>query len=610
MTKGPTGVRPPVHTPVSPLSEDNQPGKPLSDKTSPKPKIARGRNRTAGKSLSSRRTQQTGPRQSISRKAHEFSRAQQQYRVEQALVADLLGQKHIIDLLPDIEHYLAHPETATDDLPFELTYSDANQVIQFVPPDETAQALIPLLKQHIQPVLANLKRTATPAHTQALEQQLTVAQNRLKASEHQLQQFQPDFRPVQVQPGSVELELASPLSQTVPSPGKPRVRFDPVSAPLSPQEKKELQSRDWIQFMQSPDHRIEGQQWTLNQVRAFNDQQMEKEHNYIQLLFPNKIPSSVNPGAPILTPRMAARLRDDPAMERQLLVSVDHVLRFWGIERAGDDVGLMVGETGRHSKWCANDNNHNQKRVTRMLHCLMACGQQELARNIEKALQAHRRQLKAPPNRYWSDAVGRTKTAPVRKVAVPKTNVSKSPVVPWQDYQRRFPFNQFKDRPGVVQFYNKDEKYYELTNFYDCGSLTIDGIAWPSTEHYFQACKFAPGSPEWNHIRTRKNSSEVFHFIHPYKDKSQSIPLNVTREQWDGGAKDRVMLKALRAKAQQNPQFRKTLLSTANKPLFETSPYDGYWGVKYNRGDHGKNVLGAMLMQVRDEIRAGKLPPR
>ena len=70
-------------------------------------------------------------------------------------------------------------------------------------------------------------------------------------------------------------------------------------------------------------------------------------------------------------------------------------------------------------------------------------------------------------------------------------------------------------------------------------------------------------------------------------------------ENWDEIKAD-IMLKGLRAKFK-NPELRKKLLATGNLPLHENSPTDMYWGIK------GKDMLGKLIMKVREEIRLGKI---
>jgi len=66
--------------------------------------------------------------------------------------------------------------------------------------------------------------------------------------------------------------------------------------------------------------------------------------------------------------------------------------------------------------------------------------------------------------------------------------------------------------------------------------------------------------------------------------------------------KDEVMLRALRAKAEQHEEFREVLLSTDQAVIIEHTENDSYWG---DGGDgSGKNRLGKLLMKVREEYRA------
>lgn len=68
---------------------------------------------------------------------------------------------------------------------------------------------------------------------------------------------------------------------------------------------------------------------------------------------------------------------------------------------------------------------------------------------------------------------------------------------------------------------------------------------------------------------------------------------------WDS-IKDGIMLLVLRAKFS-DPELREKLLATGDQELIETNWWgDTYWGVC---NGVGKNKLGKLLMQVREEIR-------
>ena len=145
-----------------------------------------------------------------------------------------------------------------------------------------------------------------------------------------------------------------------------------------------------------------------------------------------------------------------------------------------------------------------------------------------------------------------------------------------------------------IKFYNRDEPYYEFTNFYPA-SVVIDGQCWPSTEHYFQAQKFV-GTPYLEMIRGFSSAREAFQLS---RDPTVSL---WRRSDWDT-VKDDIMLKALRCKFAQHSDLRKMLWKTGDKELIEHTTNDSYWA---DGGGHGKgqNKLGKLLMKVRDDINA------
>ncbi len=73
-----------------------------------------------------------------------------------------------------------------------------------------------------------------------------------------------------------------------------------------------------------------------------------------------------------------------------------------------------------------------------------------------------------------------------------------------------------------------------------------------------------------------------------------------------------IVKRSIKAKFIQNEDIRKELLSTGNELLAECSPFDKKWGIGIDINDpdrlvvskwKGKNLLGRILMEVREEIR-------
>ncbi len=144
---------------------------------------------------------------------------------------------------------------------------------------------------------------------------------------------------------------------------------------------------------------------------------------------------------------------------------------------------------------------------------------------------------------------------------------------------------------GPVLFYNRDEPYYEFTNFYRA-KIKLDGKVWPTTEHYFQAQKFI-GTPYVEQIRKLEAPRMAFSL-----SRNPQVA-RWRREDWEE-EKVNVMYKALLAKFSQHERLRHLLLGTGHRELIEHSPYDRFWG---DGGDRtGENMLGRLLMKVRADL--------
>jgi N-glycosidase YbiA len=141
--------------------------------------------------------------------------------------------------------------------------------------------------------------------------------------------------------------------------------------------------------------------------------------------------------------------------------------------------------------------------------------------------------------------------------------------------------------------------FYETTGEYGCFSnfsrhpIQLGGKTWLTSEHYFQAQKFA-GTEHEEEVRNAPTA-----MIAARLGRSRQRPV---RSDWDR-VKDQIMLEAVRTKFTQHDGLRAILLGTGDVSIVEHTTNDSYWG---DGGDgSGKNRLGQILMQVREELRAG-----
>ena len=144
----------------------------------------------------------------------------------------------------------------------------------------------------------------------------------------------------------------------------------------------------------------------------------------------------------------------------------------------------------------------------------------------------------------------------------------------------------------VINFYHERNDFGFFSNFFKA-PIVIDGVDYPTTEHYFQAMKFATTDiPYMEKIASVSSPGEAARL-----GRSRSHPL---RKDWEE-VKDDIMRKALDAKFTQHPSLKKQLLVTGDKQLVEHTKNDSYWG---DGGDGtGKNMLGHLLVELRQQFK-------
>jgi len=144
--------------------------------------------------------------------------------------------------------------------------------------------------------------------------------------------------------------------------------------------------------------------------------------------------------------------------------------------------------------------------------------------------------------------------------------------------------------PNVIHFYSTKDDYGCFSNF-SPHAVQMKGKVWPTSEHYFQAQKFA-GHPDEEDVRQAGSP-----MIAARMGRSRKRPF---RRDWESVKLD-VMREVVRAKFTQHPELTAVLLGTDDAVLVEHTAKDAYWA---DGGDgSGQNWLGRILMEVRAELR-------
>lgn len=116
---------------------------------------------------------------------------------------------------------------------------------------------------------------------------------------------------------------------------------------------------------------------SLADVRAQGLGALERNHDYIQWLFPLPEPSSASPDAPVLTRDDIVAFNARDGLRAELRRSLVTMLAFYGLEgsRAPASTTIVRGPafSTRASVWLRRS-NHNMLRLTRILRSLTVLG--------------------------------------------------------------------------------------------------------------------------------------------------------------------------------------------------------------------------------------------
>jgi hypothetical protein len=127
-----------------------------------------------------------------------------------------------------------------------------------------------------------------------------------------------------------------------------RYRIASVNRPIPPNEVNAMSLSNFLEG-NSPD--AHGRY--LSDIWAFNDQQIERTHNFIQWLFPLSVPSAAVPGAPVLTREDITAIKGSEVAQENICQSAN-----W-----------YAGFLERNDFW-RKPYDHNHLRITRVIRSL------------------------------------------------------------------------------------------------------------------------------------------------------------------------------------------------------------------------------------------------
>lgn len=157
-------------------------------------------------------------------------------------------------------------------------------------------------------------------------------------------------------------------------------------------------------------------------------------------------------------------------------------------------------------------------------------------------------------------------------------------------------------RSDCAVFNKTKERHGGMSNMAGGYPIEVNGIGIRTSEALYQACRF-PQIPDLQRQIIGEHS--------PMAAKMRGKPFRASsRPDWDD-IRVTLMRWCIRVKLLQNPdKFGSVLDDTGDLPIVEHSRRDRFWGaVALNDEElEGQNVLGRLLMELRDQMREIGIP--
>lgn len=162
---------------------------------------------------------------------------------------------------------------------------------------------------------------------------------------------------------------------------------------------------------------------------------------------------------------------------------------------------------------------------------------------------------------------------------------------------------------GRILYFARDRASFRFLSHFYPSPVLIDGEAWPTVEHYYQAQR--SHDPAYREaIRAAATPGNAKRLA-----ASPGAPRRISQQSWfrKHGMQPRadwsdVKLDIMRrgdwAKFTQNPHLAEMLLATDSAELIEDSPVDAFWG--QGPDGCGQNWAGRILMETRNRLSRGE----
>jgi hypothetical protein len=146
----------------------------------------------------------------------------------------------------------------------------------------------------------------------------------------------------------------------------------------------------------------------LDEILNYSDYDLEKSHDIIQRIFPLIDPSEHDLKAPIIDSTEIKQIKDDEKCLKNVLRCFERMMEFYGFKYE-NGVLRLADDWEIKKKYWITKRNHNFKRLTRIMLCLMSFGlvkeAEYLCLYLVKIYRAHPDTIGDNTYQYWIKSV-------------------------------------------------------------------------------------------------------------------------------------------------------------------------------------------------------------
>lgn len=126
--------------------------------------------------------------------------------------------------------------------------------------------------------------------------------------------------------------------------------------------------------------------YRLSEILEWDDEKLEHTHDYIQWIFPLKVPSQYNDNAPLLSESDMKYFQNSHYLQEKVIETFKLMLTFYGFEIKQNEICKSDAFKTKSLNWLT-PRNHNFLRISRILQSLVLLGHSNYAKMFFEALE-------------------------------------------------------------------------------------------------------------------------------------------------------------------------------------------------------------------------------